>query len=216
VKLSHAASFATPEIETPLPPPTWDTTNGHAYGRGLRLLFSKLGELARYYVACKGNRVAYLRSLGVRVGDNCEILTAVGNFGTEPWLIEIGNRVTLAQGVILLTHDGANRVFRHRLSNSSPWGNRFAPVRVLDNSFVGAYAILMPGVTVGPHSIVGVGSVVNKDIPAYTVAAGVPAVPICTVDEYIERYKTKMVPITAANRAELRDELTRHFWGEPR
>ncbi len=200
----------------PLPPPTWDVTNLHSWSWGLRALFKKLEAVVQYYLIHRGNKVDYLRGLGVRIGGDCEILTDASNFGTEPWLIEIGRRVTLTQGVILLTHDGANRVFRHMLAESSRWGNRFGPIRVLDNSFVGANSILMPGVTIGPNSIVGVGSVVNKDVAPNTVVAGVPARPICSLEEYVERYRQKMIPIHASNRSELRRELTRRFWGEER
>ena len=60
---------------------------------------------------------------------------------------------------------------------------------MLDNCVVGMRAILLPGVTIGPDSIVGAGSVVTRDVPPRTVAAGVPARVLCTLDEYAERYR---------------------------
>jgi serine acetyltransferase len=89
-------------------------------------------------------------------------------------------------------------------------------VRVLDNSFVGENSILLPGVTIGPNSIVGAGSIVTKDVPPATEAAGVPARVICTLDEYVERYRSKMVPIESTDREALRRELTTRFFGKPR
>jgi serine acetyltransferase len=74
----------------------------------------------------------------------------------------------------------------------------------------------MPGVQIGPNSIVGAGSVVAKDVPPQTVVAGVPAQMIYTLGDYIERYKRKMIPIKATNRQALRDELTQRLWGEKR
>lgn len=213
---SQATQVNSSETEKILPPPTWDVTNRHSYSRGLWLLSEKMLGAAEYYVICKGNKVEFLRRQGVRIGQDCEILTGTANFGTEPWLIELGNRVTITQGVLFLTHDGANRVFRHRIKDSAPWGNRFGTIRVLDNSFVGANAILLPGIQVGPNSIVGVGSVVNQRVPPNTVVAGVPARPICTLEEYVERYRGKMIPIAATNREELRSELTQRFWSENR
>ena len=197
-------------------PPVWDVTDSHGFGRGFRRLWEVAADYFTYYIVCKGNRAAYLRTLGVRIGADCEILTSAKNFGSEPWLIEIGQRVTVTQGVLFLTHDGANRVFRHLLTGSSPWGNRFSTIRVRDNSFVGANSIIMPGVEIGPNSIVGTGSVVNRDVPPNTVVAGVPAKVICTLDEYIERYQSKWVTISATSRAELRAELTQLLWGERR
>ena len=77
-------------------------------------------------------------------------------------------------------------------------------------------SIILPDVTIGPNSIVGAGSIVVKDVPPNTVVAGVPAREVATVDEYIEKYKAKMIPINAKNRQDLRQELTNHFWGEER
>nr|WP_214041532.1 hypothetical protein [Methanoculleus sp.] len=51
----------------------------------------------------------------------------------------------------------------------------FGTVCIHHDAWVGAGVIILPGVTVGEHSIVGAGAVVTKDIPPYTVVAGVPA-----------------------------------------
>lgn len=152
----------------------------------------------------------------MKIGEGCVIMTAVDSFGSEPWLIELGNRVLLTRGVLFITHDGSSRLFRASIPNGSRFGNRFGRILVHDDSFIGVNSILLPGVEIGPNSIVGVGSVVNKDVPPNMVYAGVPARPICTLDEYIEKYKERMVPIQSADRAELRKELTTYFWGEPR
>ena len=48
------------------------------------------------------------------------------------------------------------------------------PVRIEENAWIGAGAILLPGVTIGKNSVIGAGSVVTKDIPADVVAMGVP------------------------------------------
>ncbi len=117
---------------------------------------------------------------------------------------------------MLITHDGSSRVFRSELKNANPYGNRFGAIKICDNSFVGINAILMPGVTIGPYSIVGAGSVVTKSIPPNSVAAGNPARVICSLDEYIERYQEKMIPLEAQDRASLRRELTQKLWGEER
>jgi acetyltransferase-like isoleucine patch superfamily enzyme len=172
-------------------------------GRGLRAL----AELARRWIVHRGNKVAYLRGLGARIGRETAILNDVQGFGTEPWLVEIGDRVTITAGVVFLTHDGSSRVFRHRIPEGSAFGNVFGAVRVLDNSFVGVNAILLPGVTVGPNSIVGAGSVVSHDVAPETVAAGVPARTLCSLDEYVGRYRARMIPGLSSDRAVLRAQL---------
>lgn len=194
------------EIQNVAPEPRSSTFNA----------FQQLSAILALVFVCRGDKVRYLRWKGVKIGQGCEIITSTDLFGSEPWLIEIGNRVTVTKGVVFLTHDGASRLFRHRIKNSNPFGNRFGRILIHDESFIGVYSILMPGVEIGPNSIVGAGSLVNKNIPANMVYAGVPARPICTLDEYIHSYQEKMIEIHATDRAGLRKELTHRFWGEER
>lgn len=169
-----------------------------------------------YYVRCRADTTEYLRFLGVRVGQGCSIYTAPHNFGTEPWLIEIGNKVTLGQGVMFITHDGASRLFRDRVRGMSSFGNRFGTIVIHDNCFIGNNTILLPGIEIGPDSVVGAGSVVTKSVLNQTIVAGNPARPIKTLDEYIEGYVRRMVPLAATDREALRKELTTKLWGQPR
>lgn len=182
----------------------------------MRLIPTKLLTFLKYYILHHGNLVKYLRTQGVKIGDQCQLLNRPYNYGSEPWLVEIGNKVTITYGVFLITHDASSRLFRETIPDSSPFGNRFDSIHVHDNSFIGINSIILPGVSIGPNSIVGAGSVVNKDVPPNTVVAGVPARRICSLEEYIEKYKSKSIPIKAKNRDDLQKELTRHFWGEER
>ena len=176
----------------------------------------RLSFFCSYYIRCRADKVRYLRTLGVRIGRNCSIYTSVPNFGTEPWLIEIGNDVTLGQGVLFITHDGTSRLFRYHSPGMSPFGNRFGTIVIRDNCFVGDNTILLPGVEIGPDSGVGAGSVVTKPVPPRTIVAGNPARPLKTLDEYIENYRLRMVPLEATDREALRKELTVKLWGEER
>ena len=182
----------------------------------MKIIPDSLRYLFEYYVISKGNLNHYLRTHGVRIGENCQLLNRVDNYGSEPWLIEIEDRVTITAGVFLITHDAASRLFRKSLPKLSPYGNRFGKIKILSNCFIGVNSIILPGVTIGPNSIVGAGSVVAKDVPANVVVAGVPARVISSSDDYIVKYKEKMVPIKSKNRADLRRELTVYFWGEER
>jgi acetyltransferase-like isoleucine patch superfamily enzyme len=198
-----------------LPPPS-RVHGSPGFARTARRLVEKLGGLAQRWLLCRGSKVAYLRRLGTRIGEEPTILNRVSDFGTEPWLIEIGSRVAIASGVVFITHDGASRIFRDRIAGGSPFGNRFGTIRILDGSFVGLRAILLPGVTVGPESIVGAGSVVTRDVPPRTVAAGAPARVLCSLEEYIDEYRARLIPGLSSSRRELRRQLTRRLWGEER
>jgi len=98
------------------------------------------------------------------VGDECLIDLAEA--------VSLEDQVTLAERVLVLTH--TNVGYRdHPLQRHFP--PVAAPVLVEAGSFVGAGATLLPGVRVGRGSFVAAGSVVIGDIPAGTLAAGVPA-----------------------------------------
>lgn len=109
------------------------------------------------------------RAQGVTVGDECHIYT--NEFGTEPSLIKIGERVTISSGVALLTHDGAAALFR----DESGRRFRFAPIEIGNDVFVGIGSILLPGVNVGDRCVIAAGAVVTKSVPSGTVVAGNPA-----------------------------------------
>lgn len=182
----------------------------------IKKILNKLIFLFTYYIVCQGNLLRYLLSNGVRVGRGSELFNQLENYGSEPWLIEIGENVTITRGVYFICHDASSRLFRKSLENSSKYGNRFGKIQIFDNCFIGINSIIMPDVKIGPNSIVGAGSLVLKDVQPNTVVAGVPAKKIATLDEYQEKYKNKMVPINATSRSQLRTELTQKFWGEVR
>lgn len=200
----------------PLPKPTWAHSDERRLGHLLQAAMNTASALFRRYILYRGNKAAYLRQLGVRIGVGCDLLNSIQDFGSEPWLIELGNRVTLAYGVVLITHDGSSRLFRQSIPGSSRWGNRFGTIQIRDNCFIGVNTIILPGVTIGPDSIVGAGSVVTKDVPPQSVVAGVPARTICSLTEYVNRYQQKMIPLTAVTSQDLRRELTEKLWGEVR
>lgn len=121
----------------------------------------------------------YARFLGVRVGRNCRIYTK--SWSTEPFLVSIGDRVTLTAGVTLLTHDGATSLVRDE--NGRRW-QRYRPVTIGDDVFVGLNSIVLPGVTIGDRVVVAAGSVVVKSVPPNSVVGGNPARRLGSFDDY--------------------------------
>lgn len=123
----------------------------------------------------------HFRKQGARIGEDNRI--EIRSLGPEPYLIKIGNHCTIAPNVLFLVHDGATWVF----TEEDPSLQKFAPVVIKDNCFIGMNSIIMGNVTIGPNSVVGAGSIVTKDVPPDTVVAGNPARTICTIGEYRDK-----------------------------
>jgi acetyltransferase-like isoleucine patch superfamily enzyme len=134
----------------------------------------------RVIYAVKGSDYA-TRALGVRLGEGCRVYTS--SFGNEPWLISIGDRVTLTSGVQFITHDGSTWLLRDGKGRRY----RYAPIEIGSDVFIGVNTLILPGVRIGNRVVVGAGSVVNRSIPDNCVVAGVPARFIKTFDEYERR-----------------------------
>lgn len=135
--------------------------------------------------------VAYWRKQGVIIGSGCYIVSNV-QFGSEPYLITIGDNVRLTENVRFVTHDGGLWVARG-LDKKYADADKFGRITVGDNVHIGPNTIIMPGVNIGSNCIIGCGAVVTRDIPDNSVAVGVPAKVIETVDEYIAKNKDLFV-----------------------
>jgi len=123
------------------------------------------------------------KKLGVKIGENCRLFSA--NFGSEPWLISLGNHVELSNGVQFTTHDGGTWVFRNEERYKKVI--KYGKIVIKDNCFIGMNSIILPGVTIGENCVIGAGSVVTKDIPDNSVCVGVPARVICSTKDYAEK-----------------------------
>jgi len=127
------------------------------------------------------------RRLGVKVGEDCRIYTH--HFGTEPWLVSIGDRVTVTSGVKFITHDGSTWLMRDEKGRRF----RYAPIEIGHDVFIGVNSILLPGVRIGNRVIIGAGSVVTKSVPDGCLVAGNPARILGQYDDYRRRVMEQCV-----------------------
>lgn len=130
------------------------------------------------------------REVGVKVGKDCRFYSL--NFSSEPYLIEIGNHVTITEGVKFITHDGGIWVLRG-MDNKYEHANILGKIKVGDNVFIGIDTIILPGVEIGDNSIIAAGSVVTKSFTGNSIIAGTPAKEIKDINEYIEQNKDYLV-----------------------
>ena len=125
-----------------------------------------------------------LISMGMKVGKDFKRLNGVILDPGHCWLIEIGNNVTMAPRVHILAHDASTKTFLNY--------TKIGRVTIGDNVFIGAETVVLPGVDIGSNVIIGANSTVTHNVPDNTVVAGSPAKVICTLDEYLEKEKSRM------------------------
>ena len=123
--------------------------------------------------ASRGNvvRIATWETEGrhgrVTIGDN--VLISPGTQIISSIGIEIGSNTMMASGVYISDsdwHDTYDRTAEH---------DKYAPVHIGENAWLGVRAIIGKGVTIGENSIIGAGAVVTRDVPPNSIAAGNPA-----------------------------------------
>ncbi len=124
-------------------------------------------RLGRYSViesgACINNAVG-----DVIIGD----YTRIGLHNTIIGPVNIGHHVNLAQGI---TVTALNHNFEDSEKRIDEQGVSTTPVVIEDDVWIGANAVILPGVRVGTHSVVAAGAVVTKEVPPHSIVAGIPA-----------------------------------------
>lgn len=136
---------------------------------GFRTSLNKIYDLVSKHVPSNALRIACQRAKGVKFGRNCYLAYDVNIDLVFPELVEIGDNVRIGIGVIILAH---NRPSDGWLAH---FGEVQRPIRIGRDAVIAAGAIVLPGVTVGEFAIVREGAVVEQDVPAFTMVAGVPA-----------------------------------------
>lgn len=147
------------------------------------------GELKKlWHGRSSKSYVKWLRSKGVEIGDGVlfrnPYTTRVDV--TRPALVKIGENVDINSNFQILTHDWGCFVFRNKYHD---FVNSEGGVDIGSNIYFGTNVIILKGVSIGDNCIIGAGSIVNRSIPANSVATGNPCRVVCSLDEYYERRK---------------------------
>lgn len=120
---------------------------------------------------------------GTRIGQNVGIAQGVFIEEARPHLVTIEDNVNIGPKAIIVAHDSSYHCIDPEIPIIA------GRVTIKRNAYIGAGAVILPGVTIGEYSIVAAGSVVTKDVPPRAIVAGVPAKIISTVDDALSKFK---------------------------
>jgi len=135
-----------------------------ALGRGARIDATDL-EIGDHFKVWCAHRQTLVTGWGrVRIGDRVFINSGVVVVSVLE--VTIGNDVAIANEAYIMDTD-SHGVEGRPVKN--------APVRIGDGSWIGARAMILPGVTIGRRCLVAAGAIVSKDVPDDTLVAGNPA-----------------------------------------
>lgn len=132
--------------------------------------------------------VQYLNNVGVKCGFHTKFFDVKNLFvdTQRPWMLEIGDYCKITRGVVILQHDYSRSVLRRVYGQVIDGVKK---TKIGDNVFIGMNSVVLMGAEIGSNVIIGAGSVVSGCIPDNCVVAGVPAKPICTLEQYYLRRK---------------------------
>ena len=155
----------------------------------------KFFNILKFKIANRSSesRVKYLRKQGCKIGEKTRLLCGIKSFGTEPYLVEIGEDCLLSGDLNFFTHDGGVKVLNSLNFFDGKRMDKVGKIVIGNNCFIGYGTKIMPGVTIGDNVIVGAGAIVTKDVPSNHIVAGVPAKVICTIEEFYEKNKDKFI-----------------------
>ena len=172
---------------------------------GLKFFFEKIRVRLMNQKAYQN----YFRKKGIRIGENCDIYKNVV-FGSEPYLISIGNNVRITRNVNFITHDGGLWVLRN-LGMVNKNADKYGRIVIKDNCNIGWNVTIMPGVTIGENCVIAAGAVVTKDVPPNSIVGGVPARMIEDIETYRAKIAPNLLDIRHFSPEQKKEYLLRHF-----
>lgn len=140
----------------------------------------------------------YFRKSGMLIGSNCTICCNI--MTTEPYLIKIGDNVTIAGNVSFITHDNSiSKIIPEK-------SDLFGYIKIGNNCFIGANSTIMYGISLANNIIVASGSVVTKSFnEERVVIGGNPARIIGSWDSLFDRYKDVAINIHGMGKSQKKE-----------
>lgn len=123
----------------------------------------------------------YYRKQGMFIGSRTHIFSEIRSL--EPYLIKIGNDVTISTDVKLITHDASIGTLCGRDKASDICGE----ISIGNNTFIGLGSIIMYGVTIGERCIIAAGAVVTRSVPDGEIWGGNPARKLGSTEEFLRK-----------------------------
>jgi len=169
-----------------------------------RYMTMRYGRMVSYYLKYgdpNGREWGeYLRKHGglYAMGENC-LIEATAKI-SNPGFLRLGNNVHLS-ACRIIGHDGSIGMLGRRYGLKL---DRVGKIDIRDNVFIGAGAIILPNVVIGPDAIVAAGSVVTKDVAENSVVGGVPAKPIGKTSELALKWREETLKLPWAHLIEQR------------
>ena len=131
--------------------------------------------VANYYTDARIRKL-YWGKLGVHMGTNTFPNLGFQSTSNGEELVYIGNNVSIAPNVVLITDSCANNGnMINQISYVADKLTRKDKIVIEDEVWIGANVTILPGITIGTCSVIGAGSVVTKDVDPFCIYAGIPA-----------------------------------------
>jgi len=129
------------------------------------------------FTSCQRLRRLLLRRTGVQMGQNVHVGAGVLVLGTrrEPPPLILGDRVAVAPRVTFVSSSYPENSVLRLCAEIKPMVTFGKTITVEPDAWIGAHAVIMPGVTIGRGAVVGAGAVVLRNVEPWTIVAGVPA-----------------------------------------
>lgn len=168
-------------------------------------IFNKIHTLIEDF-----NHAVYVKicvANGLKLGKNVVARKNV-SFGSEPFLVEIGDDSRIGEGATFVTHAGTTVNVR-KLEGYEEVRN-FGHIKVGKNCAIGSNSVILQNVEIGDNCILGANSVLSDSMPSHTVYGGNPAKYICEIEDYADVLKKTTIdyPIELeANKKDLNEWL---------